>query len=161
MDDTSNGQNANCDIDTNLHSLVSKEERLDWDSYFISIALLAAKRSSCNRLHVGCIIVKNNRILSTGYNGFLKGAPHISRVVNNHEQFTVHAEQNAICDSANRGISLADSYAYVTHYPCLTCFKLLLAAGITEVKYLIDYKNNPLNLEMALENNIKLIKLNI
>lgn len=161
MDDTSNGKNVNSDIDTNLLSLVSKQDRLDWDSYFISIALLAAKRSSCNRLHVGCILVKNNRILATGYNGFLKGAPHISRVVNNHEQFTVHAEQNAICDSANRGISLEGSCAYITHCPCLTCFKLLIASGVSEVKYLLDYKNNPLNIEMSSENKINLIKLNI
>ena len=161
MSDTTNPQNVNYDIDSKLNMLIKKEGRLDWDNYFISIALLAAKRSSCNRLHVGCIIVKNNRLLATGYNGFLKGAPHISRVIDNHEQFTVHAEQNAICDSANRGISLEGSTAYITHCPCLTCFKLLIASGIKEVKYLLDYKNNPLNLEMSKENNINLIKLNI
>ena len=81
-------------------------ERLSWDSYFMSISVLAAKRSSCSRLHVGCVIVKNNRILTSGYNGFLRGAPHVSRVANGHEQFTVHAEQNAICDAAFRGVPL-------------------------------------------------------
>jgi len=144
-----------------LHKLVDIETRLEWDYYFITIALLASKRSSCSRLSVGCVITKDNRILSTGYNGFLRGAPHISRVINGHEQFTVHAEQNAISDAAYRGISLKHSVAYVTHYPCINCLKLLIAAGIQEIKHLFDYKNNNLNSEMAIENNIKIIKLHM
>jgi|TARA_B110000977_G_C10962161_1_gene448971 dCMP deaminase len=134
-------------------------ERLSWDSYFMSISVLAAKRSSCSRLHVGCVIVKNNRILTSGYNGFLRGAPHVSRVANGHEQFTVHAEQNAICDAAFRGVPLENSIAYVTHCPCINCMKLLIAAGISEIKYLHDYKNDELATTMVLENKIKLIKL--
>lgn len=134
-------------------------ERLSWDSYFMSISVLAAKRSSCSRLHVGCVIVKNNRILTSGYNGFLRGAPHVSRVANGHEQFTVHAEQNAICDAAFRGVPLENSIAYVTHCPCINCMKLLIAAGISEIKYLHDYKNDELAITMVLENKIKLIKL--
>lgn len=135
------------------------EQRLSWDSYFMSISVLAAKRSSCSRLHVGCVIVKNNRILTSGYNGFLRGAPHVSRVSNGHEQFTVHAEQNAICDAAFRGVPLENSIAYVTHCPCINCMKLLIAAGISEIKYLNDYKNDELATTMVLENRIKLIKL--
>lgn len=134
-------------------------QRLSWDSYFMSISVLAAKRSSCSRLHVGCVIVKNNRILTSGYNGFLRGAPHVSRVSNGHEQFTVHAEQNAICDAAFRGVSLENSIAYVTHCPCINCMKLLIAAGISEIKYLHDYKIDDLATIMVLENKIKLIKL--
>ena len=148
-------------ITDDIHTIIDNNNRLKWDDYFISIALLASKRSTCSRLNVGCVITKDNRILATGYNGFLRGAPHISRVVNNHEQFTVHAEQNAICDAAHRGTTLKDSTAYVTHYPCLTCLKLLIAAGVSEIKYLRDYKNNPLNAEMVNENNIKLIQLKI
>tara|TARA_B100000401_G_scaffold438430_1_gene387051 strand:- start:743 stop:1225 length:483 start_codon:yes stop_codon:yes gene_type:complete len=140
-------------------NLIKKEGRLSWDEYFITISLLAAKRSSCSRLNVGCVITLNNRILATGYNGFLAGAPHISRVVDNHEQFTVHAEQNAICDAASRGVSLLNSTAYVTHYPCLNCLKLLIASGIKTIKYMYDYKNNPLTKEMIMENNISIIKL--
>lgn len=142
-----------------LQTVIDTDERLHWDTYFSSITLLAAKRSSCSRLHVGCIIVKNNRIVTTGYNGFLKGCPHVSRVVDGHEQFTIHAEQNAICDAALRGVSLQNGTAYITHFPCLTCFKLLIAAGITEIKYINSYKNNNLVLEMAIENNIRLLKL--
>ena len=74
-------------------------ERPSWDTYFMATALLMASRSSCDRLHVGCVIVsggsQKNRIIAAGYNGFLPGAPHASRVRDGHEQATVHAEQNA------------------------------------------------------------------
>ena len=142
-----------------IHKIIDNTDRVKWDTYFTSIAVLASKRSSCSRLNVGCIIVKNNRIVTTGYNGFLKGCPHISRVVNGHEQFTIHAEQNAICDAASRGVSLENGTAYITHFPCINCFKLLIAAGIKKIKYLNDYKNNNLVLEMAIENSISLTRL--
>ena len=119
-------------------------ERLSWDEYFAKIVDVTAERSSCDRLHVGCLLVKDNRIVSQGYNGFLPGCPHKSVVRNNHEQATVHAEQNALCDCAKRGVSCAESIAYVTHYPCIICARLLLAAGIKEIKYLHDYKNDEL-----------------
>ena len=119
-------------------------ERLSWDDYFAKIVEVTAERSSCERLHVGCILVKDNRIVSQGYNGFLPGCPHKSVIRNNHEQATVHAEQNALCDCAKRGVSCAESTAYVTHYPCIICSRLLLAAGIKEIKYLHDYKNDEL-----------------
>ena len=144
---------------SDINKLINKDSRLNWNEYFITIALLASKRSTCSRLNVGCVIVENNRILATGYNGFLPGAPHISRVVNNHEQFTVHAEQNAICDAAKRGVSLDGATAYVTHYPCLNCLKLLIASGIKNIKYLMDYKNNPLTKEMIIENNVSASKI--
>tara|TARA_B100001093_G_scaffold511885_1_gene580710 strand:+ start:997 stop:1470 length:474 start_codon:yes stop_codon:yes gene_type:complete len=144
-----------------LHDKITDLERLSWDNYFILIALLASKRSSCERLNVGCVIVKNSRIVTTGYNGFLKGAPHVSRIVNGHEQFTVHAEQNAICDAASRGVTLEGATAYVTHYPCLNCLKLLIASGIKNIRYLNDYKNNPLNEEMISENKIDIIKMKL
>ena len=146
-------------ITDDIHTIIDNNNRLKWDDYFISIALLASKRSTCSRLNVGCVITKDNRILATGYNGFLRGAPHISRVVNNHEQFTVHAEQNAICDAAHRGTTLKDSTAYVTHYPCIICTRLLLAAGIKEIKYLEDYKNDNLVKHFSEQLNVKLIKL--
>tara|TARA_B110000971_G_scaffold74459_1_gene76398 strand:- start:1798 stop:2283 length:486 start_codon:yes stop_codon:yes gene_type:complete len=142
-----------------LNNIINLNKRLDWDEYFTTITLLASKRSGCSRLHVGCTIVKNNRLIATGYNGFLKGCPHRSRVVNGHEQFTIHAEQNAICDAAQRGVSLKDSTAYITHFPCLNCFKLLIASGIKEIKYFTDYHNSPLVKDMAIENNIRLIQL--
>tara|TARA_B100001989_G_C24535695_1_gene464226 strand:+ start:1692 stop:2180 length:489 start_codon:yes stop_codon:yes gene_type:complete len=159
MSNIHNNQKSNLTIQDEIINIIDKDDRLKWDQYFIAIALLASKRSTCSRLNVGCVIVKDNRILATGYNGFLRGAPHISRVVDNHEQFTVHAEQNAICDAAYRGVALNSSIAYVTHYPCLTCLKLLIASGIKEIKYLNNYKNNPLTIDMINENKIVLTKL--
>ena len=134
-------------------------KRLNWDAYFSKIVQVTAERSSCERLHVGCLLVKDNRIISQGYNGHLPGAPHESIVKNNHEQATVHAEQNAICDCAKRGVSCRDSIAYVTHYPCIICTRLLLAAGIKEIKYLEDYKNDNLVKHFSNQLNVKLIKL--
>ena len=119
-------------------------ERLSWDEYFSKIIQVTSERSPCQRLKVGCLLVKDNRIVSQGYNGFLPGCPHISKVRNNHEQATVHAEQNALCDCAKRGVSCMDATAYVTHYPCIICCRLLLASGIKEIKYIEDYKNDEL-----------------
>ena len=143
-----------------IKNTISKwKQRLSWDEYFISSALLIASRSSCERLHVGCLLVKNNRIISAGYNGFLSGLPHESCVVDNHEQNTVHAEQNAISDCAKRGVNTDGSTAYITHYPCINCIKILLAAGIKEIKYYHDYKNSDLVKNILTKANIKAIKL--
>ena len=146
---------------------ISTNERIDWDDYFISTALLISCRSPCERLHVGCILVSNNRIISAGYNGFLPGANHQSIVItegsHTHEQATIHAEQNAIADCANRGVSTVGATAYITHYPCINCFKILVAAGIKEIKYLHAYKND-LNVEKLINSmiskHIVLTKLN-
>lgn len=133
--------------------------RLNWDEYFSKIVSVTAERSSCERLHVGCLLVKNNRIISQGYNGHLPGCKHESIIRNNHEQATVHAEQNALCDCAKRGVSCKESTAYVTHYPCIICCRLLLASGIKEIKYLEDYKNDNLVEHFCNQLNVKLIKL--
>ena len=133
--------------------------RLSWDEYFAKIVEVTAERSSCDRLHVGCLLVKDNRIVSQGYNGFLPGCPHTSVVRNNHEQATVHAEQNALCDCAKRGVSCAESTAYVTHYPCIICSRLLLAAGIKEIKYLHDYKNDELVKVFADQLKVPIVKI--
>lgn len=120
------------------------KNRLSWNDYFSKIVEATAERSSCKRLQVGCLLVKDNRIISQGYNGFLPGYPHESIVRDNHEQATVHAEQNAITDCAKRGVSCRDCTAYITHYPCIICTRLLIAAGITDIRYLKDYKNDKL-----------------
>jgi dCMP deaminase len=119
-------------------------DRIAWDDYFMCMALLASSRSPCKRLHVGCVIVKDNRIISTGYNGFLPGHEHVSVVEGGHELATVHAEQNAIFFGAKHGIKINGATAYVTHYPCLYCAKALESAGIYRVFYHSDYKNDPL-----------------
>lgn len=119
-------------------------ERPSWNEYFKQLALITSSRSPCERLKVGCVLVKENRIISQGYNGFLPGAPHESKVVNNHEQSTVHAEQNAITDCAKRGVSSDGCDAYITHYPCVNCMKILCASGIKNIFYINDYKNDSL-----------------
>lgn len=122
--------------------------RPSWDEYFMATAVLIATRSSCGRLQVGCVIVaggdRRNRLVAAGYNGFLPGTPHVSRVRGGHEQATVHAEQNAVADAARRGSRLDGCIAYVTHYPCLNCAKMLAAAGIAEIRFRSNYRNDPL-----------------
>ena len=134
-------------------------ERPSWDEYFTKIVRVTSERSPCERLHVGCLLVKDNRIISQGYNGFLPGCAHISVVRDNHEQATVHAEQNALMDCAKRGVSCNGSIAYVTHYPCIICARLLLAAGINEIKYINDYHNDNLVDMFAKQCNVLITKL--
>ena len=134
--------------------------RPSWDEYFKKILLVTKSRSACERLQVGCLLVKNNRIISQGYNGFLPSLPHKSIVRNNHEQATVHAEQNAIADCAKRGVSCDGCTAYITHYPCIICTRILLASGIKEIKYLEDYKNDELVKHFCDQMNVPVIKFN-
>jgi len=137
----------------------NNNSRVEWDEYFMSIALLASCRSPCERLHVGSVIVKNNRIISMGYNGFIPGAPHISRVQDNHEQSIIHSEINAITDCAKRGTSLDNAKIYVTHYPCPHCFRSIAASNIKEIIYLNDYNNSPIVEELASDSGIKITKI--
>ncbi len=129
----------------------------------MATAVLLSTRSPCERLHVGCVIVsagdRKNRIVAAGYNGFLPGAPHSSRVRDGHEQATVHAEQNAIADAARRGISVEGCTAYVTHFPCINCAKIMASAGIAEVRYRADYHNDPLVEPLLAEAGLKVTRL--
>lgn len=138
----------------------TNHEHLNWDEYFMSIALLASQRSPCSRLNVGSVIVKNNRLISMGYNGYIPGAPHISRIQDNHEQSIIHSEINAISDCAKRGTSLDNSKIYITHYPCINCFRSIAACGIKEIVYLEDYNNDAIVKELAQDSNIIIKKLN-
>ena len=127
-----------------MNKCIDETIRPSWREYFKQLTELTATRSSCNKLHVGCILVNNNRIVAQGYNGFLPSCPHKSHIVNGHEIATIHAEQNTILDCAKRGVSCNECVAYITHYPCIICTRLLLASGIESIKYLHDYKNDPL-----------------
>ena len=127
--------------------------RPSWDEYFMATAVLMSTRSNCERLHVGCVIVTGgkhkHRLVAAGYNGYLPGTPHVSHLREGHEQATVHAEQNAVSDAARRGSPVEGCVAYVTHYPCINCAKILAAAGIAEVRYRLDYANDPLVAPLA------------
>jgi dCMP deaminase len=137
--------------------------RPTWDEYFMATAVLIASRSNCERLHVGCVIVaggeRRNRLVAAGYNGFLPGTPHVSRVRAGHEQATVHAEQNAVADAARRGSPVAGCIAYVTHFPCINCAKMLAAAGIAGIRYRSDYRNDPLVGKLMADAGVTLEKL--
>lgn len=146
---------------TIIENINTIDHRPSWEEYFMMIGYLMSKRSSCERLHVGCVIVDNNRIVSTGYNGHIKGADHVSYVVDGHEQMTIHAETNAVTDAASRGVKLNGSTAYVTHYPCINCAKILIAAGIKEVVYCENYRNNAICQELYNMANVKVSKLTI
>lgn len=143
----------------NANETNNTNSRLEWDEYFMSIALLASQRSPCQRLHVGSVVVKDNRLISMGYNGFIPGAPHISRIKDDHEQSIIHSEVNALSDCAKRGASLSGAKIYVTHYPCINCFRSIAACGITEIVYLYDYKNDETVEQLASDSNIIIAKL--
>jgi dCMP deaminase len=133
---------------------VHQTERLDWDQYFMSIAILASGRSPCQRLHVGSVIVKDNRLISMGYNGFLPGAPHVSIIKDNHEQAIVHSEINAITDCAKRGVQVSGATFYITHFPCINCFRTIASSNIKEIVYLNDYNNDEIVWQLAEDANI-------
>lgn len=150
-------------IDAIAQAIQTFSTRPSWDEYFMATANLMASRSNCERLNVGCVIVtagdRKNRLVAAGYNGFLPGTPHVSRLRDNHEQATVHAEQNAIADAARRGSSVDGCVAYVTHFPCINCAKILAAAGIAEIKFHEDYNNDQLVAPILSDAGVKLTKL--
>lgn len=113
--------------------------RPGWDEYFMQIARTVATRATCPRASVGCVIVREHRILTTGYNGSPRGVAHCTEVgctlVNDHCMRATHAEANAIVQGALHGVNLSDSTAYCTHQPCVNCSKLLISAGVRKIVY--------------------------
>ncbi len=137
----------------------NKETRLSWGEYFMATAFLISSRSPDLRLKVGCVLVKDNHVISMGYNGFLPKIEHKSYIENGHEQATVHAEQNSIADCAKRGVKTEGAIAYITHYPCINCFKVLASSGIKQIYYRDDYRNHALVGLLAEQSNIMITKL--
>lgn len=144
--------------------------RLDWPEYFIGLAHLVAKRSTCDRKHVGCVIVTEKRIVSSGYNGSVPGMPHCDEVGHDLVEAmgsdgvlrpncvrTIHAEANAITQAAYFGSSLKGASLYVNTFPCWPCFRLIVASGIEEVYYDDEYRNDERVQKCAEGKNIKLI----
>lgn len=111
--------------------------RSNWEHYFLTLCKHIATRATCDRLHVGCVITINNRIIATGYNGSPSGEDHCDDVghlmVENHCLRTVHAEANAVALAAAHGVSLNGSTCYLTHTPCWNCAMLLYTAGVQKV----------------------------
>ena len=129
-------------------------KRKTWDEYFMDIAKLVSTRATCNRLHVGAIIVRDREILATGYNGSIGGAAHCDDVghlmVEGHCVRTIHAEVNAIAQAAKHGHNINDATIYVTARPCWNCFKILANSGIKNIYYHKSYRDDK-NIEDALE----------
>ena len=146
------------EIKTNNKNTINKL-RPTWDEYFKQITYLVSTRSSCEKLNVGCLFVKDNRIIAQGYNGYIAGCEHKMVIRDNHNIGTIHAEQNAITDCAKRGVSCDKCVAYISHYPCFNCMKLMVSCGICEIKYIDDYKNDPLVNDLANEAKIQIKKL--
>lgn len=141
-------------------------ERPSWDEYFMDIASLVAKRSTCMRRRVGAVMVKQKNILTTGYNGTPSGITHCDVTGCLREQLNVpsgerhelcrglHAEQNAIIQAARHGVNISDSTLYCTNSPCIICTKMLINAGIRKIIYLEGYSDK-LSMEMLEEAGIE------
>ena len=128
----------------------------------MNIATEVATRSTCDRKHVGAVIVRNKNILSTGYNGSIKGLPHCDEVghemVDGHCIRTTHAEANAIVQAAKNGVSIDNSEIFVTASPCYNCFKLIANSGIKLIYYRELYRDQRIT-DRAKEVGIKLVSL--
>jgi dCMP deaminase len=124
----------------------SADSRPSWDDYFLELADAASKRATCDRGKSGCVIVRDNQILATGYVGSPSGLPHCDEVghlmrkvvqedgsISEHCVRTVHAEQNAICSAAKRGTSIEGSTIYLRMTPCRTCSMMLISSGVRRV----------------------------
>jgi dCMP deaminase len=115
------------------------DARVPWDQYFMNIAQVVASRSTCQRKYVGAVVVRDKTILSTGYNGSIRGMPHCSEVghmmENDHCVATIHAEANAIIQAAMNGVRIDGATIYVTASPCWSCFKMIANAGVKRICY--------------------------
>lgn len=146
----------------------NKKKRPDWDNYFMNIAKVVASRSNCMKRHVAAVIVKDRRIISTGYNGTPRGVkncneggcPRCNQFADGgtrlDECLCSHGEENAIVQASYHGISIKDATLYTTFAPCLMCTKMIINAGIKEVVYNIDYPLNEIALNLFKEVNINL-----
>lgn len=118
--------------------------RSDWIEYFMKIARTVAERATCDRLHVGAVLVKNRRIISTGYNGSLPGGTHCDEdghyMLDGHCIRTVHAEMNALLYAARYGVPTEGATMFITHFPCLECFKGMVSAGVSKIRYDEGYR---------------------
>ena len=138
------------------------QQRVGWDRYFMNIARQAATRSTCDRKSVGAVIVRDKTILSTGYNGSIRGMPHCDEVghdlENGHCVATIHAEANAIIQAARNGVNISGAEIYTTASPCWNCFKLIANAGIRRIYYGEFYRDEK-SIRIAKQIGIDLVDL--
>ena len=138
--------------------------RASWEEYFMNIAKQVASRSTCDRKHVGAVIVRDKTILSTGYNGSIRGMPHCDEVghmiENEHCVATIHAETNAILQAAKNGVMIDKGEIYITASPCWPCFKMLANAGIKKIYYGEFYRDERI-FDVAKKVGIELTHINV
>ncbi|NVJ23027.1 deaminase [Myxococcus sp. AM011] len=136
--------------------------RVSWDQYFMDIAKQVATRATCDRKHVGAVIVRGRTILSTGYNGSIRGLAHCDDVghmmENGHCVATVHAEANAIIQSATNGVAIDGATIYTTASPCWPCFKLIANAGLVRIVF-GEFYRDPRIFEVASQLKLELVGL--
>lgn len=141
---------------------MNNNSRPMWDEYFLKLAMLASERSTCPRMHCGCVLVKDRFVLATGYNGSIPGLPHCEDVgcliVENHCVRTNHAEINALVQAAVHGVSIKGSTAYITNMSCTTCAKALIAAGIVRVVVFSDF-HDTLATQFYTDSKVEIVKL--
>lgn len=139
-------------------------QRVSWERYFMNLAVQAATRSTCPRKSVGAVIVRDKTVLSTGYNGSIRGAAHCTEVgcliENDHCERTVHAEANAIVQAARHGTRLEGGEIYVTASPCFNCFKLIANAGLKRILYGEFYRDERV-MRFAEELGIEMVHLGL
>ena len=115
------------------------KDRVSWHEYFMGIARVVATRSTCDRKNVGAVIVRDRTILSTGYNGSIRGMPHCDEaghmMEGGHCVATIHAETNAILQAAKNGVRIDAAEIYTTASPCWNCFKMIANSGISTIYY--------------------------
>lgn len=137
--------------------------RIGWNEYFTQLLNVIKERSTCERLKVGALIVKGNNVIATGYNGAVNKAEHCMDVGcmmdNGHCIRTVHAEMNAITQCAKLGVSTEGATMYVTHFPCIYCTKHIIQAGIKEIRYMHDYKNDERAIKLLKDSGVFIIKI--
>jgi dCMP deaminase len=140
----------------------SAEPRVSWHEYFMNIARQVATRATCDRKQVGAVIVRDKTILSTGYNGSIRGLAHCDEaghmMEDGHCVRTVHAEANAICQAARNGVQIEGSDLYTTASPCWSCFRLIANSSIRRV-YFGEFYRDERSLEVARELGMELIDL--
>ncbi|KRL84114.1 ComE operon protein 2 [Ligilactobacillus apodemi] len=134
------------------------QKRIPWNQYFMLQAVLLSLRSTCNRLAVGAILVRDQRMIAGGYNGSVSGDKHCiddgCYMVDGHCLRTIHAEMNAVLQCAKFGIPTDGAEIYATDFPCLQCTKMLLQAGVKKIYYLRNYHNDPYALELLKLKNV-------
>ena len=137
-------------------------QRANWEQYFMNIAKEVATRSTCDRKHVGALIVRDKTILSTGYNGSIRGMPHCDDVghmiEDGHCVATIHAETNAILQAAKNGVMINGGEVYITASPCWPCFKMLANAGIKKIYYGEFYRDQRI-FDVAKQIGIELVNI--